>query len=457
MPFSIADAVRRHVLLPATDRWRFWGDVDARIATLEERDRWEPERLRRWQLEQLRHVLEYCNARVPFYRRRFAAAGFDPSRFDDVRQLESVPPLTKKDIREHGEDLFATGVARWTVKAGRTGGSTGVPTPFHQSHEEQAWVEAETRRCRRWEGFLPTSRAVALGGRNYRPTWKTRLVRAYVRHVRRLVPLPSPFLTDEKLDEYIAAIDDWRPEVVYGYPSAVYLLSRRMTDRGHRFPFVRVVETGSEKLFDHQRAAMREAFGFEPYDGYGGGDSPVAWECPAHRGLHVLQTSRYIEFVDDAGRAVAPGEKGRVLVTTFHNDAWPYVRYDMDDLAEPMPDEACTCGCRLPRIRCVHGRAGDILRTPDGRSITPANVTLVFGPLHDRVLAYQLVQETPERIVALVVPGPLFADADERRLVSDLRSFMGDVVGLEVRRVADIEKTPAGKHLILVSRVRPVA
>lgn len=450
----LVSGARRRVLLPLTDLLRFRRDVTPLMREIEEREHWEPARLRRWQVDQLRPFLRHCQENVPFYARRFAEVGFDAARFEDLVELEKIPPLTKDDIRANITDLFARGSSVKTTKLGLTGGSTGVPTPFYQSHEEQAWVEAATRRCRQIEGFLPTARVVALGGRSYRdPTWKSRLALHYKRHVRNVLSLPSPFLTEALLDQYSAAIDEFLPEIVYGYPSALFVLARYMVPRGKRFPSVRVIETGSEKLFDHQRALIREAFGIEPFDGYGGGDCPVAWECPAHQGLHVLQNSGVIEFVDAEGRAVKPGTVGRVLVTRFTNLAWPYVRYDMDDLAEPMDDAPCPCGSHLPRVASVVGRAGDLVETPDGRSITAANVTLVFGPMHDRVYAYQIVQEALDRITVMLVRTDAYTEKDEATIRGHLTSFLGTAVNLEFRYVNEIAKTQAGKHLVLLSRL----
>lgn len=424
---------------------------------LERRERWSPEAIQDWQIEQLRQILSHCAHHVPYYRALFRRVGFDPDRVKERSDLGVLPPLTKDLIRSHGQDLFADGVSQSDLKKGRTGGSTGEPTPFYLSREEAAWFEALVRRCRDWIGVRPGDRMVKIAGRPYTSDWRRPFIQFVNTRLRNIRSLPAPYLSDSLLDSYIRALEKMRPPVLYGYPSAMELLSRRMLERDRRLPSVRVVWTSSESLLDHQRALIREAFGCEPFDGYGGGDAPLAMECRAHQGLHVFQHARFIEVVDERGLAVPAGGTGRVLVTLFFNRAWPYVRYDTGDLAEVMPeDRPCPCGVRLPRFRRIHGRTGDILVTPDGRRATVANVTLVFGPIHDRVRAYQFFQERPDEIEVRIVPTQTYSKETEEYIERSLRLFLGCDVRLTFRKVDDIVLTPAGKRRILVSTL-PVA
>lgn len=442
------------VTIPFVDLWRFGRRVEPLRRVLAEREQWDPERLRSWQVERLREILIHCDRRVPFYRRRFRECGFDPSRFEDPSQLAGIPFLTKEDIRAHTPELFAEGVSRRGIKRGRTGGSTGEPTAFFQSREEAAWFEAVVRRCYDWLGIRPGERIVKIAGLVYWKDWRRPVIDFVNTYFRNLRSLPAPSLSDELIESYIRRLNQMRPPVLYGYPSAMELLSRRIVETGQKVPSVRVVWTSSEALLDSQRTLIREAFGVEPFDGYGGAETPIAIECEAHKGLHVFQHAKWVEVVDDEGRPVAPGAAGRVLVTLFHNRVWPFVRYDTGDIAEVMPEEEpCPCGVRLPRFRRVQGRTGDILVTADGRRVTIANVTLVFGAIHAHVRAYQLYQETPEVIEVRIVRTPTFTTDTESYVERSLRRFLGPHVRLAFRYVEDIEVTPAGKRRILVSRV----
>ncbi len=79
---------------------------------------------------------------------------------------------------------------------------------------------------------------------------------------------------------------------------------------------------------------------------------------------HVL-----IELVDEAGREVAPGELGRVLLTTLENFVMPLVRYEIGDYAVAASGD-CSCGRTLPLIGRVVGRGMNLFRSLDGKLLT---------------------------------------------------------------------------------------
>ena len=98
--------------------------------------------------------------------------------------------------------------------------------------------------------------------------------------------------------------------------------------------------------------------------------------------------------------ACAPGQIGRIVVTSLHNFAMPLIRYDIGDFAQV--GEACDCGRGLPVLTRILGRVRNTLVTADGKRYWP-----VFGTraLMDSapVRQYQFVQKSPQRIQARVV------------------------------------------------------
>lgn len=441
------------LIRPVMEKCLYGHTVPPLEAILRERETWEPQRLRQWQVSQLRPFLQHCYDNVPFYRKRFDEVGFVPAKLEDLSQMTTIPPLTKTDIQAHADELFARGLSPRGLRAGRTGGSTGQPTCFYQSNEETVWARATVRRVWSILGVVQGERRACLGGRSYAPTWRNRVYPYYLRMVENYYTFSSASLSTPLLDDYIGQLQRLRPRALGGYPSSVGLLAARLIETGQRIPSVEVVWTSSEVMTDLHRARIRQGFGVEPFDTYGGGDTPVATECRVHEGLHVLQSSRLIEVADDQGNAVGPGGAGRVLVTLFYNWAWPYVRYDMGDVVERGTFGDCPCGCRLERIARVQGRTGDYLVTPDGRFATPPNLTLVFVTIPDKVRAFQAVQHDRSEMEMRVVVTPTWSKETEEYVVRSLRSFLGDQIRIRVRVVDDVEVTPAGKRRVMVSTV----
>jgi phenylacetate-CoA ligase len=90
----------------------------------------------------------------------------------------------------------------------------------------------------------------------------------------------------------------------------------------------------------------------------------LALQCPDHPHYHVQSENVLLEVVDDQGLPCAPGEVGRVLVTSLNNFATPLIRYEIGDYAEV--GAACSCGRGLPVLKRIMGRYRNLLTLPDG-------------------------------------------------------------------------------------------
>lgn len=75
----------------------------------------------------------------------------------------------------------------------------------------------------------------------------------------------------------------------------------------------------------------------------------VAGECPAHAGYHLADDAVLAEVVDAAGVPLAPGEPGRLLLTTLARSL-TLLRFDTG-LGARFDASTCPCGDAAPRIR----------------------------------------------------------------------------------------------------------
>ena len=84
--------------------------------------------LRALQLERLRWTLRHAYANVPFYRKKFDAAGVSPEDCGSLEDLASFPVTTKDDLREnYPAGMFAVPAAELR-RIHASSGTTGQPT-----------------------------------------------------------------------------------------------------------------------------------------------------------------------------------------------------------------------------------------------------------------------------------------------------------------------------------------
>ena len=169
---------------------------------------------------------------------------------------------------------------------------------------------------------------------------------------------------------------------------------------------------------------------------------PIATQCPDHIHYHVNAENVIVEILDADDEPRAPGEMGRVIVTSLNNFASPFIRYDLGDVAIPGPSP-CPCGRGLPVIERVLGRTRNLLTYPDGRQLKPRlNEGLVDQPA---ILQFQGLQPDPDSLeIRLVVERPL-KHQEEERIRATLVAYLGHPFEIRLTYVDEIERGPSGK------------
>ena len=141
-----------------------------------------------------------------------------------------------------------------------------------------------------------------------------------------------------------------------------------------------------------------------------------------------------VEIVDDAGRACAPGDVGRVLVTDLLNLATPIIRYDIGDYA--IAGERCACGRGLPTLLRIMGRKRGMMLTRDGSRQWPITLFRQFGSIVP-VTQYQLIQHEVDRFdLRIATPEHLSAE-HQVRLTDILQTAIGKGASYTILRFAD--------------------
>lgn len=180
--------------------------------------------------------------------------------------------------------------------------------------------------------------------------------------------------------------------------------------------------------------------------------------------MHVNTDVSVLEIVDEAGRPVDPGDEGRLVVTSLYNRTMPFIRYELGDRAVLRPRDAggCRCGHQGPSLSLIGGRDEDYLILPDGSRISPRlPFRIVWDQLpvlgnenrvHEIVRSFQLVQESPDRLILRVVPGTHYDPRIWRDLEAAFRTVHRDLsVSVRLEEAIDLGDG-TGKFSGVVSR-----
>ncbi|GIL06992.1 MAG: adenylyltransferase [Betaproteobacteria bacterium] len=439
-------------LFPLHERLKGHASV-ARRRALEASQWWPRERLQSYQLERLRAFIEHLAQRVPYYRETFMQRGLRAQDVLTLADLARFPFLTKAAIRANTEKLRAEGAG--PLKRYNTGGSSGEPLIFFMGKDRIAHDVAAKWRATRWWGVDIGDRELVVWGSPVELGTQDRL-RGLRDRLFRSELLPAFEMSQANLDRFVERIRTVRPAMLFGYPSSLSLIAAHAEKRGERLDGlgIRVAFVTSERLYDHQRAAIERVFGCRVANGYGGRDAGfIAHECPAG-GLHISAEDILVEIVDANGAVVPPGSAGEIVVTHLATADFPFLRYRTGDIGV-LSGAACACGRGLPLLAEVQGRSTDFVVAADGTVMHGLALIYVVRDLPG-IERFKIVQESLDRTRVLLVPGHGYTSDTAERIRAGLCERLGAGVSVDVEAVSEIPAEQSGKYRYVASRVAPV-
>jgi len=422
---------------------------------LEQSQWWPPELIEARQFEQLQQVLTHAQRTVLFYAARLGALA-SGATIDRARWIE-IPILTRQEVQLNKESLRSRAVPPQHGAVGEisSSGSTGRPITVYATDYVTLLWQAFTLREHFWHrrdlaGKLcairhqPEGGAMPPGGGRL-PGWGPATDIAYrggpcsVLNIKASIREQADWLLRED------------PDYLLTYPTSAFELLGFLGENGLSLPRLRELRTFSEATPAGLRKLAREVWGARVVDMYSAREvGYIALQCPDHDHYHMQSENLLVEILDAAGRHCAPGEIGRVVLTTLHNFAMPLIRYDIGDYAEA--GAPCPCGRGLPVLKRILGRVRNMLTLPNGERYWPslhANEIHKLAPILQQQVAQVGLNELEIR---LVVARPLTA-AEEEAVAEHTCASLRHRFSIAFRYLEAIPRGPTGKFEEFVSEL----
>ena len=350
-------------------------DLERLLPAYTQRLDWPAEEIASAQEEGLRRIAGLAKAASPWHAERLRAIDPGLLTLDDLGRL---PTMTKDDLMAHWDAIVTdrrlnldlgeahletlTGDAylldRYHVVA--SGGSSGRRGVFVYGWDAWAvcyagfmrWLIRRARRDPELRGRPLVQASVTAEVGSHMSSAGAQTFSNTEMPVHRF-PVTLP------LDEIVTGLNAVQPHVLQGYPSALHGLVREVGRRRLTIS-PRLIVTRSEPLLPETRAALEEAWHAPVLNCWGsseGGATGVS--CGEAPGVHLSEDLLIIEPVDEAGRAVPPGETAaKVYLTNLYNNALPLIRYELNDEVAVLT-APCPCGSAFVRAGDPQGRADD--------------------------------------------------------------------------------------------------
>jgi phenylacetate-CoA ligase len=388
------------------------------------------------QLGRLQWTLRHAYQNVPFYTKKFDAAGVHPDDCRSLADLARFPFTTKEDLRaNYPFGMFA--VPQQEIRRiHASSGTTGQPTIVGYTEADiETWSEVMARSL--W----------AAGGR---PGDKVHVAYGYglftgglgahygAERLGCTVIPASGGMTARQ----VRLITDLRPDIIMVTPSYMLTLLDEF-DRAGIDPAassLRVGVFGAEPWTEQMRAELESRLAIDAVDIYGLSEvigPGVAQESAASKdGLHIWEDHFLPEVIDPAtGETV--DTQGELVFTSLTKQAMPIIRYRTRDLTRLLPG---TAHPPFRRMAKVTGRSDDLIILR-GVNVFPTQIEEIVLTTPGAAPHFQLVLSKVDRMDRLTVRVEAVSDTSAGDIAARVKDSIGVTVAVEILPLGTLERS----------------
>jgi phenylacetate-CoA ligase len=353
----------------------YWAGFDPRAALaaypigqafLEGPARWSRDELHAQQERRFQRVIARAWS-VPFYVRRWRAAGLEPGDIQTLDDIVKIPSFSKIDLMAsieanppwgdyHGLDHHHAHAFFHT-----TSGTTGLPQALFFGPNDREMQNLLLARAYLLQGL--TGRDVVHSVYGFGMVNGGHYVREAVTHFTGALFMPAGTGRDMASAEQVRLMQRFGATVIVGFADYIKRLAEVARELGLDPARDLKVRMLSGHLGSEDRAALSAMWGgAECFDWYGVGDTGViAAEGPAHDGLHLWEDAHLVEVLDPETKApLADGMPGNLCTTVLFKDGvYPIVRFDTQDVTTLLPPAG---GIGFRRMAGFQGRSDAMVK-----------------------------------------------------------------------------------------------
>ncbi len=407
------------------------------------------------QTQRLAWSLKHAYDNVEAYRKKFDAAGVNPSDFKQLEDLAKFPFTTKADLRENYPfGMFAVPQDK-IVRIHASSGTTGKPTVVGYTQTDiDNWANLMARSIR------------ASGGR---PGMKVHVAYGYGLFTGGL----GAHYGAEKLgcavipvsggmtERQVQLICDFKPDIIMVTPSYMLAILDEFRAKGidPRETSLSIGIFGAEPWTNQMRAEIEDAFAMDAVDIFGLSEvmgPGVANECVETKdGLHIWEDHFFPEVIDPvSGKPLPDGEKGELVFTTLTKEGLPVIRYRTRDLTRLLPGTART----HRRMEKVTGRSDDMMIIR-GVNVFPTQIEELLLRCHGLSPHYLIELSREDRLDVATIfveartecAAAAARNAEAAALAMHIRNNIGIGMSVVVGDPGAVERS-AGKALRVVDK-----
>jgi phenylacetate-CoA ligase len=385
--------------------------------------------------EEMHTFLKWVKQNIPVYDVTSDFTPFKMPLIDKSWVLKNYAHLTKKK----------------PFKIVKSSGSTGQPlaVPYNiQAYQKEYafwWYHRSFGNVQIGERIATFSgHKVTYINKDVPPFW-------VMNYVENQLIFSSYHLSIKNLKFYILKLQKFKPNLIHGYPSSVYLLAKYILENNIRLEFQpKMIITASETTLDFQKQVIENAFGCKNYIWYGNTEyAGHITECPNGK-LHVQPYHSFVRIINEEGMDVLPGEEGYIVATNFTNTALPLINYNTRDIVRLSKNQQCSCGKGGKIVDYIIGRIEDYIITPDGRYV--GRLDHLFKDAK-YIRNAQIEQRKLNELIIRIEKEDKYSNKIESIILKEARKRVGNDMEIVFEYVSEIPKEQNGKFKFVIQKM----
>jgi len=390
----------------------------------------------KWQNEKKWEIVKYHLKNNEFYRNKLNH--ILPSEW------ENIPILKKNDFQISINKLTSDSFNSKELYTGYTSGSSGHPFRYAKDKFSHAMTWALIKNRYSNYGIDLNSKQARFYGI---PLEK---MEYYAEKTKDLLSnrfrFPVFDLSDEVLKSYTEIFKKTEFDYIYGYSNSILLFARYLNRNKINLklicPSLKVCFCTSENCSADDKVEIEKAFGIPAVNEYGTSEVDLIAFEDVEGNWKLSLENVFVEILDDDGKQITEGGEGRIILTSLHNKAMPFIRYEIGDRAVIEPDK------NKIRISKLLGGINDKLVLPSGKissSITFYFVTRSILNKIDSLKEFVIKQTEPDKFVFEMVSDEDISEKDSELIRKKMDEYLEKGLRAEFKRVDKIQRTKAGK------------
>ncbi len=399
----------------------------------------------------LKELINLSWSKIPFYRKYWSENGFNPSDFQSIEDFSKIPFIDKDIVRSNLDDLLNVDYPKDALTLVKTGGTTGMPMGFYLDNykaraKELAYLLYNYKHFFSYRYFIDEV-AVFRGAELDSSLIESEIYWMKSKKERGLI-YSSFHLTADTYPIYIKQLRRQKPKFIVAYPSSIVSLASLMYSSGDfRLEGLKGVICSSENVYDEHRDLIRKVLGVEIYSFYGHCEKSVAAYQNLDGFMKFQELYGYTEFLSEDLKPIIENETAsqvQVVVTSFDNHYFPFIRYKTDDYVElESKDDSL--------VKKIIGRKQEFLYDKSGNKIPFTCSDEVFWASKG-VDAYQYVQKEYGKIILKLQVNAYYSMEEETKIMDSLQKMFVNFE-FELLYTSKIERTKSGKFRYLIQEI----